>query len=436
MKRKFIWWLGFVALFVLFCLTAFGDNWFTYHKDFQRGGVNGASIDPNTLTLDWFFTPGVGNPLNAGFPNGTGIPIINGGQSAIVGFGKVFYGYNDASDQDVLVALDASTGAYLWSVVIRLAGLGGGFVQVPTVAERDTGGPATDTAVYVYGTNNSVWALNANTGATLWNRTGINNAAASLLSGAPIVFDTLLIIHDNGAAGAGRRFVSALNTRNGTTVWTSAQMPFRIFLGPSLSNDTVFVAGRGTGISVDSGGQINALNAHTGAVIATYDDALAINYQNGVVVYGNNLVASTRNDGTSLGSTSSIQVWHNTHDLTNAPAKFTPASFGLNRFSTPEVYVEPSVGETVIVYGTADTVPGSGTGAADIVMYRILPGFSFRSSISTVGTIHSPGAVAGRCRILVCFGWQFLRCDLCGFRSFLAQNLSQSYNWGRCHLAG
>ncbi|HKZ22274.1 MAG TPA: PQQ-binding-like beta-propeller repeat protein, partial [candidate division Zixibacteria bacterium] len=243
--------------------------------------------------------------------------------------------------------------------------------------------------------NNSVWALNANTGATLWNRTGINNAAASLLSGAPIVFDTLLIIHDNGVGGAGRRFVSALNVRNGTTVWTSAQMPFRIFLGPALSNDTIFVAGRGTGISGDGGGQIVSLNAHTGAVIATYDDSLAINYQNGVVVFGNNLVACTRNDGTSLDSTSSIQVWKHTHDITTSPSQFTPSSFYLDRFSTPEVYVEPSVGETVIVYGTAGKMLGSGTGAADIVMYRILPSFSFRSSMSTVGTIHAPGAVAG-----------------------------------------
>jgi hypothetical protein len=55
MKRKFIWWLGFVTLFV-FCVTAYGQ-WPTYHGNYARTGASPASIDPNTLTLDWFFTP-------------------------------------------------------------------------------------------------------------------------------------------------------------------------------------------------------------------------------------------------------------------------------------------------------------------------------------------------------------------------------------------
>ncbi|EQB63007.1 MAG: hypothetical protein RBG1_1C00001G0586 [candidate division Zixibacteria bacterium RBG-1] len=393
MKRKFIWWLGFVTLFVLFSVTAYGQ-WPTYHGNYARTGASPASIDPNTLTLGWFFQPGVGNPLVAGFPNGTGIPILNGGQSAIIGFGKVFYGYNDVSDQDVVVALDATTGAYLWHKVIRLPGLGGGFVHVPTVALRDTGGPAPDTAVYVYGTNNSVWALNANTGAVLWNRTGINNAAASLNSGAPIVFDTTLIIHDNGSAGAGRRFVSALSTRNGSTVWTSAAMLFRIFLGPSLSNDTLYVSGRGSGISGDGGGQFVAINANTGATIATYDPADPYNWQHSPVVFEDVVVGVSRND--VIGGSFSGTVHRLSHDLATvvtgpgAPPSLT--SIGFTRFHTPELYVEPSVGEKIVVYGTAglsaDVPPGA------IVMRRILPSISLRSYQLLVGQIHGPGAVA------------------------------------------
>jgi len=389
MKRKFIWWLGLVTLFV-FSVTAYGQ-WPTYHGNYARTGASPASIDPNTLTLDWFFTPGTGNPLVAGFPSGTGQPIFNGGQSAIIGFGKVFYGYNDATDQDVLVALDATTGAYLWSVVIRLPGLGGGFIQVPTVAERDTGGPATDTAVYVYGTNNSVWAINANTGASLWTRTGINAGAASLLSGSPIVLDTLLIIHDNGAAGTGRRFVSALNTRNGSTIWTSAQMPFRIFLGPSISNDTLYVSGRGSGISGDGGGAIVALDANTGATIATYDPALPYNWQHSPVVFEDVVVAISRNDvlGAFAGSTHRLS-----HDLATVLVSPGPpgTSIGFTRFSTPELYTEASLGEKIEIYGTtgltADVPPGA------IVMRRITPTVSLRSYQLLVGQIHGPGAVA------------------------------------------
>jgi len=410
MKRKFIWWLGFVTLLVLFSVTAYGQ-WPTYHGNYARTGASPARIDPNTLTLDWFFTPGVGNPLVAGFPNGTGQPIFNGGQSAIIGFGKVFYGYNDASDQDVLVALDATTGAYVWHKVIRLPGLGGGFVQVPTVAVRDTGGPALDTAVYVYGTNNSVWALNANTGATLWNRTGINAAAAALVSGAPIVFDTLLIIHDNGGAGTGRRFVSALNTRDGSTIWTSAAMTFRIFLGPSLSNDTLYVSGRGSGISGDGGGAIVAINANTGATIATYDPVDPYNWQHSPVVFEDVVVAVSRNDalGAFAGSTHRLS-----HDLATVTVSPGPpgTSIGFTRFSTPSLYTEASLGEKIEIYGTtgltADIPPGA------IVMRRITPTISLRSYQLLVGQIHGPGAVAA---------------DIGGTSSLLLQGDDAGYWW-------
>ncbi len=392
MKRKFIWWLGLVTLFVLYSVTAYGDSWPTYHGNFQRTGANGASVDPNTLTLDWFFQPGSGNPLNPGGSGTTGIPIIRGGQSAVVGFGMVYYCYNDASDQDVLVALNASTGAYLWSFVIRLPGLGAEATQVPTVALR-TVDAVTDTVVYVYGSNNSVHCLNANTGAVIWSRLGINGSAATLVSGAPAILDSLLIIHDNGSGGASRRFVTALNVRNGTTVWTSAQMPFRMFLGPTLSNDTVYVGGRGSGISVDGGGAIYALDGHTGATLATYDPAVAYGWQHCPVVFGDYLVSVSRND--AAGSFSGT-VHRNSHDLATvvtgpgAPPSFT--SIGFTRFSTPEAYIEPSVGETVMIYGTAgvsaDVPPGA------IVMRRFRPSISLRSYQLLAGQIHAPGAVA------------------------------------------
>jgi hypothetical protein len=314
----------------------------------------------------------------------------------------------------------------------------------------------TDTAVYVYGTNNSVWALNANTGTTLWNRTGINAAAASLNSGSPIVFDTLLIIHDNGAGGAGRRFVSALNTRNGATVWTSndypidsivcdtfitygpidtlpcslavaptppcvcidtlggsiiccidsivcdtfynattatVQLPFRMFLGLSLSNDTLFVSGRGSGISSDGGGQIVSLDAKTGLRLDTYDPTVAYGWQHSPVVFEDRVVAVSRND--AAGSFSGT-VHRLSHDLATVVTGPGPApsftSIGFVRFSTPTLYVEPSVGEKIVIYGTigqsGDFPPG------DIVMRRILPTISLRSYQTVIGQIHGPGAVA------------------------------------------
>src|SRR3990170_617077 len=98
MKRKFIWWLGFISLFVLFSMTAFGDDWPTYHRDFQRGGASPASVDQATLTLDWFFTPGVGNGLTPGLIGITGSPVASGGQSPVVAFGKVFYTYCSGVD--------------------------------------------------------------------------------------------------------------------------------------------------------------------------------------------------------------------------------------------------------------------------------------------------------------------------------------------------
>jgi hypothetical protein len=395
MKRKFIWWLGFITLFVLFSVTAYGQ-WPTAQGNFQRTGTSvGTSIDPNTLTLEWFFQPGVGNPLNPGFPNGSGSPIFNGGQGVVAGFGKVFFVYNDALDQDVLVALDAATGAYSWHFIIRLPGLGAGAIQVPTVALRDTGGPALDTVVYVYGSNNSVHARKASDGTLIWSRTGINGAAASLLSGAPIVYDTLLIIADNGGAGAARRHVSALNTRDGSTVWTSVQVPFRMFCGPSISNDTLYVSGRGTGISGDGGGAIYALDANTGATLATYDPALPYNWQHGPAVFGDYIVSVSRNDalGAFAGS-----IHRLSHDLSSILAFPGPpgTSIGFTRFYNPELYIEPSVGETTMIYGTtglsADVPPGV------IVMRRFAPApggvLSLRSYQLLVGQIHGPGAVA------------------------------------------
>jgi len=390
MKRKFIWWLGFVTLFV-FSVAAYGQ-WPTYQGDFQRTGASGASIDPSTLTLDWFFQPGVGNPLNPGTPNGTGIVFINEGQSPVVGFGKVFYVYNDNLDQDVLVALDAATGAYSWHLVIRLPGLGSGGLQVPTVAVRDTGGPAPDTVVYVYGSNNSVHARKASDGSLIWSRTGINGVAAALVSGAPIVFDTLLIIHDNGGSGTLRRHVSALNTRDGSTVWTSAQVPFRMFNGPSIVNDTVYVSGRGAGISGDGGGAIYALDANTGATLATYDPALPYGWQHAPSVFGPWVVSVSRNDalGAYAGSVHKLS-----HDLTTTQIVFPGppgTSIGLDRFGTPELYIEPSVGESTMIYSVAgdggDGLPGF------VVMRRFAPAISLRSYQKLAGPVNGPGSVA------------------------------------------
>jgi len=391
MKRKFIWWLGFVTLFLMFAATAFGDSWPTLNGNFQRTGSNGASIDPSTLTLDWFFTPGVGNALEPAFPGATGLPVAKGSQTAVIGFGKVVYLYVDTLIQEILVGLDASTGALLWSHVVRGAGLAFAAVQTPTIAVRDTGGPAPDTVVYIGGTNNSFRCVNANTGVLIWNKTGLSGN----MRNGNLVFDTLVISSDNSNPPGGAK-LTALNTRNGTLAWTSVTLGERTFSSPSISNDTVFVCTRPLGATLLGGGSIFALDANTGAILTQFDDPNERNYSNSVVVFGRALATTSRNEfsttlGPNNGAVSSI-VRFGSHDLSVAPAASGGNAFGIARFSTPNVYVESSVGETVLVYGTAIGAINSSGG--EIVMRRILPTIAFRTYAPTVAGIHGPASTA------------------------------------------
>jgi outer membrane protein assembly factor BamB len=207
-----------------------------------------------------------------------GVPQIEA--SPAVAYGRVF-----VLTQNGIWALNASTGAIVWS----------------NSAVRGLSSPAVWDGNLIFGGKDGiVHCLNATTGADVWSRTLLAGPTISGITSSPkVVFDTVYIGTFNETGGAGA--VVALWAMNGTIRWryTNATLGSVDFSSPAIVNGTVYVGVMGrynttTSVTFDPPYGVLALNASTGSRRWFYSTAGSVAAS---VVVSGNVVYAPAKDG-------------------------------------------------------------------------------------------------------------------------------------------
>ncbi len=310
----------FISILLLLVVTfqpLAAEDWFTHHHDYQRTGVSTIPINETLLTRSWMHT----EPINLIF-------FAN----PVIAYGKVLYVSTDPfGNPNGLTCLNATNGDSLWHHVLLGVGLTGR--GTPTVAEIDTGGGITDTVVFVGTGSNGFRSVDLETGNQIWNVAPGGNAR---FSPSVVVGNNVIFGHD------GNRIV-ARNVKTGVLAWQSPLLVGRPYMGPSVSNDTIFT---GTWDATGNGtGDLYAINANDGSIIASYDPGTNVAFPSGPIVWGNHIIAVSFN----VDGTTNLYVW-DSHDLTQAP-RISVANTGGVLYSTPCGYVTAD-GDSIIIYGT------------------------------------------------------------------------------------
>jgi parallel beta-helix repeat protein len=147
-----------------------------------------------------------------------------------------------------------------------------------------------DGIVYIGSWSNNFYALNASTGALIWNYT----------TGDSIVFSSAAVANGVVYVGSGDGDVYAFNASTGTLVW-NCKIGDLVWSSPVVANGMVYV---GSGSS-----NVDALNASNGALIWSYDTGDEVvsspAIDNDVVFIGSlngNVYALNATDGTCIWS--------------------------------------------------------------------------------------------------------------------------------------
>ena len=217
-----------------------------------------------------------------------------GSSSPAVANGMIYFGTDNYSNEDNVYALDASTGEKLWSSRTQT---GGAVFSPPAVANG---------LVYVVGGQSIVSALNASTGALVWSYFTEGGGGFS----APAVANGVVYVGTSNLTGG---YIYALNASTGALLWSYFIAGYYELSTPAVANGVVYVGSEdfnvyalnastgaklwsyATGYTVDSSpavangvvyvgsndGNVYALNASTGAKLWSYATGNTIN-QGGV----------------------------------------------------------------------------------------------------------------------------------------------------------
>ncbi len=140
----------------------------------------------------------------------------SGYSSVSVADGRAITMFSDGK-ADIIVALDAATGAELWrheidETYVGRAGSHDGPLSTPAID---------DSIVYAIGPKGQIVALDAATGKTVWSTTMKDIGSEEPLWGwttSPLIWRNLLILQTGGVEG---KAVTALNKKTGAAVWAS-----------------------------------------------------------------------------------------------------------------------------------------------------------------------------------------------------------------------
>jgi eukaryotic-like serine/threonine-protein kinase len=196
-----------LILFACFVSLAWGqrNGWSEFHRpDMMRWNVYENVLNVNNvgnLSLKWKYQ--------------TGGTVFD---SPTVANGVVYVGSNDGN----VYALNASTGAKLWSYTIG--------PQTPLTAVANG-------VVYVAGgnLNKTVYALNASTGALLWSYT-----TSGYVSSSPTVANGVVYVGSAYNNNVYANKVYALNAKTGAKLWTYSTGG-DVYSSPTVADGVVYV---------------------------------------------------------------------------------------------------------------------------------------------------------------------------------------------------
>jgi len=234
-------------------------NWFEFHFSPDLNGFNPFenvlnAVNVQRLGVRWTYTPASNSPV-----------VANG----------IVYAASTNSQNHEIYALDARTGALLWSYTT-----GGRVYDSPAVSNG---------AVYFGADDGYIYALNARTGGLLWRRATLQYGVES---SATVVNGIVYI-------GADDEFLRAIDGRTGTVLWSHWGPDYGpIRTSPAVANGVVYYS---------QGNFLWALDAKTGNTQWNYfaTENSPINgspaVANGVVYFGDQYIyALNANDGTVL----------------------------------------------------------------------------------------------------------------------------------------
>jgi outer membrane protein assembly factor BamB len=201
--------------------------------------------------------------------------------SPAIANGVVYVGSDDGN----VYALNASSGAKLWSVDIN--------TNFPPSAFKMPSSPAVLNGVVYVGAGNNVCALNAGTGAKLWSVTNGDEYSS------PAVVNEVVYI------GSIDGNVYALNASTGAKLWsfdTGSAGEEGIFSSPAVANGVVYVG--------SNNGTVYALNASTGSKVWSYITKSNFQvYSSPAVANGVVYVDSVDGNVYALNASTGAQLW-------------------------------------------------------------------------------------------------------------------------------
>ncbi len=229
--------------------------------------------------------------------------------SPAVANGVVYIGSRDFN----VYALNASTGAYLWSFATQY------YVETsPAVANG---------VVYVTSDDGKLYALNASTGAELWSYT-----TGNFFEGSPAVANGVVYF------GSVDNNVYALNANTGAKLWS---YPAFVISTPAVANGVVYIG--------SSDGNLYALNASTGAKLWSYAAG------GGTPAVANGVVYVGCSDGLcALNASTGAKLWSNT-DGGGTPAVANGVVYSSGAGDVNVYALNASTGATLWSYAAGGT---------------------------------------------------------------------------------
>ncbi|WP_165394706.1 outer membrane protein assembly factor BamB family protein [Methanofollis fontis] len=242
-----------------------------------------------------------------------------------------------------LVCCDAASGEVLWTN--ELGGQAVGSVS---------GVAGADGHIYIGGTDGKVYAVDADTGVTLWSSEQIDTTAYFGLSSSPLVYNGTVYV-----LSASDGVLHAFGT-DGTGLWTfQTGGAIGYYISPSAADGKVYVAGKGNEIfCIDAG-------THTAVWNATFPEAV----KSTPVVSDGRVYATTADHLYALDATTGTEAWNAALTGTySTPAisddiVIAGSSNGLHAynattgaelwtFASARVSVSPTIADDIVYSGT------------------------------------------------------------------------------------
>lgn len=292
--------------------------------------------------------------------------------SPAIANGKVYTGMDGSIDGNTFVALNESTGDFLWGQGI------GQTWQSPAVAYgkvfigRTGGGPfyafdkdngtviwsrsgfgskcsptVADGKVFTgsYDETGMVWALNESTGDTIWNRT-----TEGYIDGSAAYADGRIFI---GSAGTSRNSkVHAFDANTGNEIW-SYMVGDTVHSSPTVSDGKVFVTIYNIGLHV--------FDASNGTLLWTYPIGMGV-YSSPAVAYGKVFVGGSQGVVYALNETNGNLIWaytiepHDVWGMGSSPAVADGKVFIGSQYDNKVYAFNESTGSVIWSYLTGGAI--------------------------------------------------------------------------------